>query len=76
MEGAGGVCACDSVSALLRNTVMDAMNDIDEIIVFEGRELCEIYDGYRVEPVREVARFTVAQFKSQAEQIACEYEKW
>jgi hypothetical protein len=41
----------------------DAMDPDDEVIVLEGRILCEIYDGYRIEPTREIARFTVAQWE-------------
>ncbi len=31
LEGAGGVCACLTVTDLLNNTVMDAMDDDDEV---------------------------------------------
>lgn len=40
----------------------DAMNDDDEVIVLEGDVICKIYDGYRIYPTREVARFTVAEW--------------
>lgn len=40
----------------------DAMNDDDEVVVLEGHIVAEIYDGYRIRPTREVARFTVAQW--------------
>ena len=64
MEEFGGVCACITVSDLARNTVMDALEDDDEVIIFQGREICEIYDGYRVEPVAEIVRMTIAEFRS------------
>lgn len=72
----GGLCACDSVADLLANTVMDALDPSDEVIVFEGIKLADIYDGARVEPVREVARFTVSYFKEHADEIANEYQRW
>lgn len=71
----GGVCACDSVADLKRNTAMDAANEDDEVVVFAGRELCEIYDGYRVEPVAEVKRVTVRYFLDHLEEMT-EFEKW
>jgi len=74
MEEAGGVCACLTVSELLRNTVMDAMNPDDEVVIFRGHEVAEIYDGYRVEPVEEIARFTVREFRACADEIAEKYE--
>ncbi len=58
----GGLCACRSVSALLSNTVMDALSPGDEIIVFKGYEVCEIYDGYRVIPTEEILRTSKEQF--------------
>lgn len=56
----GGVCACTSIGELLCNTVLGALNPDDDVIVFEGVYLAAIYDGVRARPVREVARFTVA----------------
>lgn len=64
-EEAGGVCACISPDDLRRNTVMDAMEPDDDVIVFEGYALAEIYDGYRVQPVRELLRMTVQQFREE-----------
>lgn len=72
--GEQGVCACITVNDLLHNTVMDAVDDTDEVVVIRARELSEIYDGYRVYPVEIVARFTVAEFKANAEEIAAKYE--
>lgn len=69
MEEVGGVCACSSVNDLLMNTVMGAMNDDDEVIVFEGVWLADIYDGSRVRPVREIARYTIADVKARGNDI-------
>lgn len=41
----------------------DAMDDDDEVIVLEGIVIEQIYDGYRIEPTREIARFTIAQWR-------------
>lgn len=71
-----GLCACLTVSDLLRNTVMDAMDDDDEVVVFSGYKLEEIYDGYRVRPIEEKARFTVKYFREHADEIAETYETW
>ncbi len=76
LEEQGGVCACDSVSDLIQNTVMDAMDDDDEVVVFEADVVSRIYDGYRVLPVKEIVRFSVAHFIQNANQIATEYERW
>lgn len=76
LEEVGGICACSTVADLLRNTVMGAMSANDEVVVFSARKIAEIYDGYRVEPVAELARFTVAEFKADAKSIAEQYETW
>lgn len=65
----GGVCACDSVASLLSNTVMSALEDTDEVIVFRGYPVCAIYDGWRVVPTAEVARFTVADLRARFDEI-------
>lgn len=72
--GAEGICACLTVSDLLNNTVMDAMDDDDEVVVLKGIEVTEIYDGYRIYPTEVVARFTVAEFMANTDAIAEKYE--
>jgi len=53
----------------------DALDDDDEIIILEGRIVTEIYDGYRIRPTREIARFTIAQWDEMLESgEAWEYE--
>jgi len=75
--GTEGVCCCDSIDGLLNNTVMDAMNDDDEVVVIRGQEIAEIYDGYRVYPTEIIARMTVAEFTRLAETgAAYDYEDW
>ncbi len=41
----------------------DAMEDDDEIIVLEGHVVTQVYDGVRIRPSREVARFTIAEWE-------------
>lgn len=72
--GTEGLCACLTVTELLNNTVMDAVDDNGEVVVLKGIEVAEIYDGYRIYPTEVVARFTVAEFVANADAIAAKYE--
>jgi hypothetical protein len=74
-EDQGGICAVMSAYDVIGNTAWDAANDDDEVVCFEGREICEIYDGYRVQPVSEVARWSCAEFKSNLDEI-CGFERY
>jgi len=65
----GGVFACSSVSDLLSNTVLSALSADDEVVVFQGYAICEIYDGWRVVPTKEIARFTVADLQTRCDEI-------
>jgi hypothetical protein len=71
-----GLCACSTVAELLRNTVMDAMNNDDEVIVFSAHKIEDIYDGCRVNPIEEKERFSVNFFINHSEEIAEKYEIW
>src|SRR5690606_32768720 len=67
---AGGLCACDSVSSLMANTVWTTdprFTPGAEVIIFRGRKLVNIYDGVRVYPTEIVARMTVEEFMSKVE---------
>lgn len=44
-----------------------AMEDDDEVVVFEGIETEELYDSHRVIPTKEIARFTKAQWEQMLE---------
>jgi hypothetical protein len=53
----------------------DAMDEDDEVVVLEGHIVAEIYDGYRIRPTREVARFTIAEWREMLQSgTAQEYE--
>lgn len=72
-EDFGGICACVDPSDLLNNTVMDAMDDDDEVVIFRGNKLCDIYDGVRVDPIEEIDRMTVKEF---SETGGGKYSQW
>lgn len=65
-EEVGGLCVSGSADGLDGGSRFGgawyAMDDDDEVVVLEGYVLARIYDGYRIEPTREVARFTVAEW--------------
>jgi hypothetical protein len=41
----------------------EAMDDDDDVIVLTGYVIFQIYDGYRIDPLEEIARFTVSEWK-------------
>ena len=62
MEECGGICACESISDLVRNTVMAVLDDDDQIVVLHGRHICDIYDGVRIYPTAVIAEMTKREF--------------
>lgn len=78
MAEEGGLCACDSVTDLTRNTVWPLWNERNaEVVVFQGHKVCDIYDGARVTPVKEIARYSGGQFKQMVEDgTAYDHEAW
>lgn len=53
----------------------DALSYDDEIVVFEGRKVASIYDGFVAMPVREIARFTLKEWEQKLNDgSAYEYE--
>jgi hypothetical protein len=74
MEAEGGICACDSVTGLLRNTVYGPAKDA-EVVVLKGQQVCEIYDGTRIYPTAVVARHSYSEWQAKvADGSAYEYE--
>ena len=45
----------------------DVYDDDDEVVIIEGRIIAEIYDGYRIRPTKEIARFTKKQWAEMLE---------
>ena len=71
-----GLCACESVSELLKNTVWtDSDAHEAEVVVFKGRKVARIYDGIRVYPTEILATFRPSEFADRAEEIAEQYEE-
>ena len=77
-----GLCVCMSAAGTDGGNApfggsMGALDADDEIVVLEGIILHEIYDGYRIRPTTEVARFTIAEWERMLESgEAQEYERW
>jgi hypothetical protein len=75
--GEEGICACESVSELLRNTVFTNSDDHEaEVVVLRGRKMMNIYDGVRIYPTEIVATFKPSVFYANAESIAETHEQW
>jgi len=72
-----GLCVSDSPEPHSFGGAWDAMNEDDEIVILKGRILTEIYDGYRIQPISEIARFTVAEWTRMLETgEAYDYKEW
>jgi len=53
----------------------EAMDDDDEVIILEGCIVAKIYDGYRIRPTKEIARFTKKEWAEMLEnEEAWDYE--
>lgn len=70
-----GICACDSVSGLMRNAVWTESDAGDaEVVVMRGQVVEEIYDGNRIYPTAILATFKPSEFARNASDIAEKYE--
>lgn len=48
-----------------------------EVVILKGRKLAEIYDGYRIQPTVEVARFSLEVWEQMIDdETAWDYEDW
>ena len=48
-----------------------------EVVILKGRRLAEIYDGYRIQPTAEIARFSLDEWQRMiADETAWDYEDW
>jgi len=75
--GDDGICACESVSGLIRNTVFTNSDDHEaEVVVLKGQKLTTIYDGVRIYPTEIVTTFKPSVFYANAESIAETHEEW
>ena len=67
-----GLCVSGNASGLDGGSrfggAWDAYGDDDgEIIILEGYKIAQIYDGYRIEPTQEIARFAKGQWRQMLE---------
>jgi len=70
-----GLCVSDSPNPSTFGGAWGAMEDDDEVVILRGQVLTEIYDGYRIYPTAEVARFSVAEWRQMVtDETAWEYE--
>lgn len=78
---AEGLCVSGSASGLDGGSrfggAWDAYDaDNGEVVVLEGYKIAQIYDGYRIEPTKEIARFTKSEWAQMLEDgTADEYER-
>lgn len=56
-----GLCATDSIQALLSNTAYTT-RDGWEVVVMEGEKVTDIYDGCRIRPTKIVAQMSAKEF--------------
>jgi hypothetical protein len=76
-----GLAACISASGLEGGSrfggAWSALEMDDEIVIFEGEKVSNIYDGFVVKPIREIARFTVREWQNKLNDgSAYDYEAW
>lgn len=63
----GGLCVTDRVGLNFGGAEYAYGDNDAEVVVMTGRILAEIYDGYRIEPTAEVARFAFGEWKKMVE---------
>ena len=76
-EEVGGLCVSDSPDSF--GGAEGAYNDTrpGEVVILKGRKLVEIYDGYRIQPTAEVARFPLSEWQKMIDdESAWDYEDW
>lgn len=78
-----GVAACMCATGLEGGGrfggAWDALEMDDEVVVFEGEKVkvVEIYDGFVVKPIREIARFTIREWQRKLRDgSAGDFENW
>lgn len=75
----GGLAACMSASGHEGGSQFGGapLDDEAEIVVFKGRTIAQIYDGWLVDPIQEIARFPATAWLEMIENgEAFEYECW
>lgn len=77
MGEVGGLCVSGSVNHFGGAEGAYGAHRPGEVVVLKGRRLVEIYDGYRIQPTAEVARFPLDKWQLMIEAgTAYDYEDW
>ena len=75
MGEVGGLCVSGSVSHFGGAEGAYCASRPGEVVVLKGHILAEIYDGYRIMPTKEVARFSLTDWQRMVEDgEASDYE--
>ena len=75
MEEVGGLCVSSFVNKFGGAEGAYSNRRPGEVVVLKGHILAEIYDGYRIAPTNEVARFSLEDWQQMIEdETAYEYE--
>lgn len=70
-----GLCVSDRPDEF--GGAWSAFDDDGEVVIVKGQILAEIYDGYRIRPTTEIARFSKAEWQKKIEDgSAWDYEDW
>lgn len=72
-----GLCVSDSPNRFGGAEGAYSAKRPGEVVILKGRVLTEIYDGYRIQPTAEVARFSLEVWEQMIEDgTAYDYEDW
>lgn len=72
-----GLCVTDRISDTSFGGAAGQASDDYEVVVLTGNVICQIYDGFRIQPLAEVARFTYRRWLEMVESgEADDYEQW
>lgn len=75
MEDVGGLCVSGFVNKFGGAEGAYNVTRPGEVVVLKGHILAEIYDGYRIMPTKEVARFSLTDWQRMVEDgEASDYE--
>lgn len=74
-DSVGGLCVTGRIGLNFGGAEYAYGDDDAEVVVMSGHILAEIYDGYRISPTAEIARFSFGDWKRMvADESAYDYE--